>query len=54
MRKLGFLNTPYFELFAIPMGAFADKDFPVPHYPVWEWRKHRWVTIHGVDGDHND
>ncbi len=54
MRKLGLLNTPYFELFAIPMGAFADKDFPAPHYSVWEGHKHRWAAIHGDDIEHYD
>jgi hypothetical protein len=44
-RKLGFFSTPYSELFAIAVGAFADKDFPAPHYSVWEGRKYPWVEI---------
>jgi hypothetical protein len=32
-------------LYAIPVGAFADKDFPTPEYTVWVERKHKWVTI---------
>lgn len=32
-------------LYAIPVGAFADKDFPMPQYTVWVDRKHDWVTI---------
>jgi hypothetical protein len=32
-------------LYAIPVGAFADKDFPAPQYTVWVERKHNWVTI---------
>jgi hypothetical protein len=33
------------KLYAIPVGAFADKDFPTPQYTVWVERKHDWVTI---------
>jgi hypothetical protein len=32
-------------LYAIPVGAFADKDFPTPAYTVYVDRKHDWVTI---------
>ncbi len=32
-------------LYAIPVGAFADKDFPTPEYTVWVDRKHDWVTL---------
>ncbi len=28
---------------AIPVGAFADPDFPPPRVSVYESRKHRWV-----------
>jgi hypothetical protein len=28
----------------IPVGAFADPDFPVPTVSVYEGRKHRWVV----------
>lgn len=37
---------------AIPIGAFADPDFPPPIYSVYEGRKHGWVTIVGEDIDH--
>lgn len=30
---------------AIPIGAFADPDFPQPRLSVYEERKHRWVQI---------
>ncbi len=30
---------------AIPVGAFADPDFPAPKFSVYEHRKHAWVTI---------
>ena len=45
---------PHRELFAIAIGAFADKDFPAPHYSVWEERKHAWVTIDGDGIEHHD
>jgi hypothetical protein len=32
-------------LYAIPVGAFADKDFPAPQYTVYLDRKHDWVTL---------
>ncbi len=28
---------------AIPVGAFADPDFPTPRVSVYENRKHKWV-----------
>jgi hypothetical protein len=33
------------SLYAIPVGAFADKDFPMPQYTVYVDRKHDWVTL---------
>jgi hypothetical protein len=42
--------TVYFALegqttfVAIPVGAFADPDFPPPRVSVYEGRKHRWVV----------
>lgn len=32
------------ELIAIPVGAFADPDFPSPGVSVYEKRMHRWVV----------
>ncbi len=32
---------------AIPIGAFADPEFPAPAFSVYENRKHRWVEITG-------
>ena len=29
----------------IPVGAFADPDFPQPRVSVYEARKHRWVGL---------
>lgn len=34
-------------LVAIPLGAFADPDFPAPRFSVYENRKHEWVDILG-------
>ena len=44
----------YGPLSAIPTGAFADPDFPQPHYSVWEGRKHPWVEIVGDGIKHHD
>ncbi|MEO0982198.1 MAG: GFA family protein [Pseudomonadota bacterium] len=32
---------------AIPLGAFADPDFPAPKHSVYEDRKHAWAEITG-------
>lgn len=34
------------HLIAVPVGAFADRDFPPPTVSVWEERKHPWVGLH--------
>jgi hypothetical protein len=41
-------------LVAIPVGAFADPEFPPPRFSVWEERKHSWVEILGPDVEHSD
>ena len=33
------------EMIAVPVGAFADPDFPAPMRSVWESRRHRWVAL---------
>ncbi len=33
------------ELVAIPVGAFADPEFPMPIYSVYEVRKHAWISL---------
>jgi hypothetical protein len=33
------------DVFAIPVGAFADPAFPAPTVSVWESRKHPWVAL---------
>lgn len=41
------------EVTAIPVGAFAEPDFPAPTFSVYEERKHAWVNIPG-DVEHWD
>ena len=41
-------------LVAIPIGAFADPDFPPPRFSVYEKRKHPWVAILDHDIEHVD
>ena len=38
---------------AVPVGNFADPDFPAPKFSVYENRKHEWVEIKGADVDHS-
>ncbi len=45
-------SRPHRDLIAIPVGAFADPDFPAPHYSVYETRKHRWIDITGEGVEH--
>ncbi len=33
------------DLIAVPIGAFADRDFPPPTVSVWEKRMHPWVGL---------
>jgi hypothetical protein len=52
-------GTVYFALssasdvIGIPVGAFADPDFPAPSFSVWESRQHAWVTV-PTDVEHYD
>lgn len=39
---------------AVPVGAFADPNFPSPKISVYEKRKHAWVAIIGDDVEHFD
>lgn len=44
-------STVYYQLstapdvFAVPVGAFADPSFPEPKFSVYEERKHSWVRM---------
>src|SRR4051794_2478004 len=33
------------DLYAVPVGAFADPEFPPPTYQVYENRRHAWVGL---------
>jgi hypothetical protein len=33
------------EVVAVPVGAFADPDFPAPRFSVYEARRHGWVGL---------
>ena len=41
------------DLMAIPLGAFADPNFPAPAFSVWERRKHDWVALTGEIEHHS-
>ncbi len=44
-------STMYYQLddaldmIAIPVGAFADPEFPPPEFSVYESRQHAWVVL---------
>ena len=40
-------------LIAVPLGAFADPEFPAPRFSVYEHRRHGWVAILGEDVAHS-
>jgi hypothetical protein len=33
----------------IPVGAFADPDFPAPNFSVYEMSRHGWVPLPGTE-----
>lgn len=39
------------ESVVIPVGAFADPDFPSPKFSIYEERRHPWVGLPG-DAEH--
>ena len=41
-------------LVAVPVGAFADPDFPPPRFSGYESRKHPWTLVLGQDVEHFD
>jgi hypothetical protein len=40
-----YLDSSTSDTVAIPVGAFADPDFPSPTVSVWEDRMHHWVML---------
>ena len=51
---LWFQARPHLDLISIPIGNFADKDFPAPSVSIYEERKHPWVSIVGDNIEHHD
>ena len=40
------------EMIAVPVGAFADSQFPAPIRSIYETRKHSWVELpDGIEHD---
>ena len=52
--ELWYHARPHRELYAVPVGAFADPGFPPPEYSVYETRKHPWLRIEGAGIEHFD
>ncbi len=46
-------NDGWPGVLAVPLGAFADPDFPAPAFSVYEHRKHGWVEILGKGVEHS-
>lgn len=44
----------YPGLVAVPVGAFADPDFPSPAFSVWESRMCAWTGVLGENVEHQD
>jgi hypothetical protein len=44
---IAYTNDGWPGVIAIPVGAFADPDFPRPRFSVYEHRKHDWVAVLG-------
>jgi hypothetical protein len=44
---VAYSNEGWAGVVAVPLGAFADPDFLMPGYSVYEHRKHKWVVIEG-------
>ncbi|MET1414914.1 GFA family protein [Roseibium sp. HPY-6] len=50
---LAFVIEGWPGVIAVPVGAFADPDFPSPRFSVYEHRKHDWVSIEGDKVEHS-
>jgi len=42
---LYYVQEGHEERLAIPVGAFADSNFPAPSFSVYEQRMHAWVAV---------
>ena len=41
------------DLVAVPVGAFADPEFPPPTFSVYETRKHAWTVLPASIAEHD-
>ncbi|MDF7774124.1 GFA family protein [Sphingomonas sp. AOB5] len=48
-----FVNEPYPETIAVPLGNFAEPGCYTPTFSVYESRKHPWVEITGDGVEHD-
>ena len=53
-REMWYHARPHRELYAIPVGSFADPHFPAPQYSVYENSKHAWLSVEGESIEHYD
>lgn len=44
-----YTNTGAPGTIGIPVGAFADPEFPMPSFSVYEMSKHSWVPLPGAE-----
>ena len=51
---LFYSSRPHRDLVAVPVGAFADPNFPSPGFSVYERRQHGWVAIVGDGIEHHE
>ncbi len=52
--EVWYIARPHRDMYAIPIGRFADPAFPPPEYSVYETRKHEWVNIESEATQHYD
>ena len=50
---IAYTNEGMDGVVAIPVGAFADPNFPSPRFSVYENRKHAWVVVLGDEVEHD-
>ena len=50
---VAYTNDGWPGLTAVPVGAFADPDFPAPAHSVYEHRRHPWAAILGDEVEHS-
>jgi hypothetical protein len=50
---VAYTNDGWPGMIAVPVGAFADPDFPAPRFSVYEQRKHPWTVVLGDEVEHS-